>query len=136
MRLLIAAALLLAAAPAAAVTVESATGDWSGLPKLKFIGTNHLNHGAIIEAHEAALAGKCQLPGQQGRDLDLNLSFAVQFGADGTLQRVLLPKLDCPRAEGVLGGAIVEMINGGDYRPTGVNAEGWYQGTLRFSSTL
>jgi hypothetical protein len=33
----------------------------------------------------------------------------------------------------VLGGAVLEMLQGGDYRPTGKNPDGWYQGDLSFS---
>jgi hypothetical protein len=135
MNILLASLLLLGTEPAPSVTVETATGNWDNLPQLQYRGTNHLNHGLITEAHEAAIAGGCKLPGQQGRELNLNLSFAAQFGADGRVSRILLPKMDCPRAEAVLGGALVEMINGGDYRPGGSNPEGWYQGVLRFSSS-
>lgn len=126
--------LLLGAQPAQSVTVETAVGNWDNLPKLEARGPDHLNHGAILEVHQAAIEAKCRLPGQRGGDLHLNLPFAAQFGPDGALNRILLPKLDCPRAEGILGGVLVEMIKGGDYRPSGENLAGWYQGVLSFTS--
>jgi hypothetical protein len=49
------------------------------------------------------------------------------------LARVILPKLDCPEAESVAGGTVLEMIQAGDYAPTGKSVNGWYQGTLGFS---
>ena len=76
------------------------------------------------------------LPGRSGRmkkELNLSLSFAAQFQPDGTLNRVVLPKLNCPEGEGVIGGAILEMMKGGDYRPTGKNLDGWYRGQFSFS---
>ena len=135
MNLLMAFFLMAGAGQAAPVTVETASGSWDNLPQLNQRGSNHLNHGAIVEVHQAAIADGCRLPGQLGRELNLNLSFAAQFDPDGTVTRILLPKLDCPKAEGLLGGVLVEMIRGGDYRPSGANPEGWYQGVLRFTSS-
>ena len=44
----------------------------------------------------------CRLPGQSQGQLNLRLSFAVQYESDGTVKRLILPKLNCPEAEGVL----------------------------------
>jgi len=46
---------------------------------------------------------------------------------------MLIPKLDCPAAEGVAGGALLEMLQAGDYAPANKSSAGWYQGTLGFS---
>lgn len=129
------AALLLAALsmPALAVTVETATGDWSNLPKLSQRGYNHLNEKMQAKLFEIAQSQHCpsfQL--KQGR-LDFNLTFATQYGTDGTLQRIVLPQLNCAEAEGVVGGALLEMIQGGDYAPDGKSPAGWYRGGLVFS---
>ena len=124
--------LALAAASAPPVTVEAAVGDWSQLPQLSNRGYDHLNTKMMVKLHEIASQKQCRLPGYLGNRLDLRISFAAQFDPDGTLRRILIPKLDCPEAEGVLGGALLEMMEGGDYRPTGKNADGWYQGKLTF----
>ena len=122
----------LVAASAPPVTVEAATGDWSKLPQLSQRGYNHLNTKMMVRLHEIASHGQCRLPGYLGKRLDLRLSFAAQFDPDGTLRRVVIPKLDCPEAEGIVGGALLEMMQGGDYRPTGRNPDGWYQGSFTF----
>ncbi len=122
----------LAAASAPSVTVETADGDWSNLPRLTHAGSDHLNTKAMVRLHEIASQGQCKLPGYSGRRLDLRLSFAAQFDPDGTLRRVVLPRLNCPEAEGIIGGAVLEMMKGGDYRPTGKNPDGWYRGNFTF----
>ena len=129
------AALLLAALsmPALAVTVETANGDWNNLPKLSQRGYNHLNEKMQAKLFEIAQSQHCpsfQL--KQGR-LDFNLTFATQYGADGTLQRIVLPQLNCAEAEGIVGGAVLEMMQGGDYAPDGKSPAGWYKGGLVFS---
>jgi len=128
-------AMLLAAAsiPAQAVTVESANGDWSKLPQLSQRGYAHLNEKMQAKLFEIADSRAC--PGFaliQGR-LDFRMSFAAKFAADGSLERLILPKLDCAEAEGVAGGAVLEMLQAGDYAPTGKSRNGWYQGGLMFS---
>ena len=122
----------LTAASAPPVAVEAVTGDWSGLPQLSNRGYNHLNTKMMARLHEIASQRLCQLPGYLGNRLDLRISFAAQFGPDGTLRKILVPKLNCPEAEGILGGALLEMMQGGDYKPTGKNPDGWYQGRLTF----
>jgi hypothetical protein len=130
-----AVALLLSAisVPTSAVTVETANGDWSKLPELGQRGYNHLNEKMQAKLFEIAESGQC--PGfalKQGR-LDFNVTFATQFAPDGTLQRIVFPKLDCARAESVVGGALLEMVQAGDYAPSGKSAAGWYKGGLVFS---
>jgi hypothetical protein len=130
-----AAALLLAAMsmPAAAVTVETAAGDWSNLPKLSQRGYNHLNEKMQAKLFEIAQSNHCpSVALKQGR-LDFNITFATQYAPDGTLQRIVLPKLDCAEAESVMGGTLLEMLQAGDYAPTGKSPAGWYRGGLAFS---
>jgi hypothetical protein len=135
MRTLCALSLLLAAvsAPAAAVTVESANGDWSKLPQLEQRGYEHLSEKMQAKLFEIAEAKSCPAFAlDQGR-LNFRIGFATQYAADGTLSRLILPKLGCAEAEGVAGGAVMEMIQAGDYAPSGKSQNGWYQGTLGFS---
>lgn len=128
-------ALLLAAAstPAAAVTVETANGDWSNLPKLSQRGYEHLDEKMQAKLFEIAQSQKCTSFGlKQGR-LDLSISFATQYAPDGTLDRLVLPPLNCSEAESVIGGALLEMLKAGDFAPTGKSPAGWYRGGLGFS---
>jgi len=130
-------ALLLTAVsvPAAAVTVESATGDWTKLPQLSQRGYEHLSEKMQAKLYEIAESRQCPAFAlNQGR-LDFRIGFATQYAPDGSLSRLLLPRLNCAEAESVAGGAVLEMIQAGDYAPTGKSANGWYQGTLGFTFT-
>jgi hypothetical protein len=129
-------ALLAAAAsvPATAgVMVATATGDWSKLPQLNQRGYNHLNEKMQAKLFEIAESGKCpSFVLNQGR-LNFSVTFATQYSSDGTLQRLILPQLNCAEAESVVGGALLEMLQAGDYAPTGKSGAGWYKGGLEFS---
>ena len=138
MRSLYILSLLLAAGsvPAAAeVTVETASGDWSKLPQLSQRGYEHLSEKMQAKLYEIAGSKQCPSFVLNSDRLDFRTSFAVQYAPDGSLSRVVLPKLNCPEAEGVVGGTLLEMIQGGDYAPTGKSPAGWYQGGLAFSFT-
>jgi hypothetical protein len=125
----------IATAAPATVQVESATGDWKNLPQLTQKGYGHLSEKMQAKLFEIAESKSCpSFVLRQGR-LDFRVGFAVQYDAGGALTHLLLPKLDCPEAEGVAGGALLEMLQGGDYNPTGQSSTGWYQGTLGFSFT-
>lgn len=135
MNRLYALSLLLAAASTrvAAVTVETASGDWSNLPKLSQRGYEHLNEKMQAKLYEIADSRQCpSFALNQGR-LDLSVSFAVQYAADGSLDKLVLPQLGCSQAESVLGGALLEMLKAGDYAASGRSPGGWYQGALGFS---
>src|SRR6478672_5235297 len=68
---------------AAAVSVETANGDWSKLPKLTQRGYNHLNEKMQAKLFEIAQSNKCpSFALKQGR-LDFNLTFATQYVPDG-----------------------------------------------------
>ena len=112
--------------------VEVATGDWSQLPPLQSRNYDHLQSNVMQRLWEIAHTKTCTIPGYSIGDLDFRMSFAAQYNPDGSVARLIVPKLDCPEAEGILAGALVEMIQGGDYRPTGKSEEGWYKGSLTF----
>jgi hypothetical protein len=119
--------------PAAAVTVETAGGDWSKLPQMSQRGYDHLSQKMQAKLYEIAESKQCPaFTLNQGR-LDLRIGFATQYAPDGSLSRLILPKLGCQEAESVAGGAILEMVQAGDYTPTGKSANGWYQATLGFT---
>ena len=127
--------LVTGASASSPVRVETATGDWSKLPALKTLGSGNLQTKVMVRLHQIASQGQCALPGYSADRLQLRISFAVQYDRDGSLQRVVLPKLNCPEAEGLIGGALLDMIRNGDYRPTGESPRGWYQGQFGFSIT-
>jgi hypothetical protein len=49
------------------------------------------------------------------------------------IDRIVMQKLGCQEAEGILGGVLLKMVQGGDYKPDGSNEDGWYRGTLSFT---
>ena len=112
--------------------VEVATGDWSQLPPLQSRNYDHLQSNVMQRLWEIAHAKTCTIPGYSIGNLDFRMSFAAQYNPDGSVARLIVPKLDCPEAEGILAGAVLEMIQGGDYRPTGKSEKGWYKGSLTF----
>jgi hypothetical protein len=126
-----AAALIAASAPP--VSVVAATGDWSNLPEIRDNGTDHLSKNLMLALDDIATKGECKLPGFKGDRFDFNMSFAAQFDEKGAVRKIVIPKLNCPKAEAVIGGTLQEMIQGGDYRPTGQSPGGWYRGDISFS---
>jgi hypothetical protein len=135
MKSLYAFPLLLAAATLAAATpvVETANGDWSRLPQLSQRGYEHLSEKMQAKLYEIAGSHQCPSFALNNDRLDFRMAFATQYAPDGSLARVVLPKLDCAEAESVVGGTLLEMLQAGDYAPTGKSPAGWYQGTLGFS---
>ena len=135
MKAFLALPLLLAVPTAgpAAVVVESAKGDWSKLPQLSQNGYAHLNEKMQAKLFEIAESKQCPSFTLKLGRLDFRMGFAVQYDAAGKLSRVVLPKLDCVEAESVAGGAILEMLQAGDYSAKGETINRWYQGTLGFS---
>lgn len=128
-------ALLLAAisTSAAAVTVETATGDWSKLPQLSQRGYNNLNEKMQAKLYEIAESKECPSFILKQDRLDFSITFAAQYAPDGSLSRLIFPTLGCAQAESVVGGALLEMLKAGDYAPTAKSAAGWYKGGLGFS---
>ena len=122
---------MIAAAPPTP-KVEAVTGEWSDLPALQSRGYDHLHSNVMQRLGELASKRQCVIPGYSLRKLDLRLSFAVQYSPDGSLARLVVPQMNCPEAEGLIAGAILEMMQGGDYRRVGTSPEGWYQGSLTF----
>ncbi|HEY0445820.1 MAG TPA: hypothetical protein VGD19_05135 [Allosphingosinicella sp.] len=135
MKRLLALALLVGAAAAPAATVETATGDWSNLPLLKHRGFEGISSRAVARIHEVVATGECTLPGQTKRKLDLTVPFAVHFQPDGTLDRVIMPKMNCAPVEAIMGRVLLDLVESGEYRPTGENQEGWYRSEISFSSS-
>jgi len=135
MKFVLASALFMAltAASAPQVKVIAATGDWSTLPPIGDNGTDHLSKNLILTLNDIATKRECSLPGYKGTRFDFNMSFAAQFNPDGSLNQIVIPKLNCPKAEAVIGGTLQEMILGGDYKPTGQSPGGWYRGDLSFN---
>ena len=109
MKFVFAAPLFLAlmAASAPPVSVIAATGDWSNLPPLRNNGTDHQTKNLIVALNKIATTRQCALPGYTGTNFNFDVSFAALFNPDGTVQQIVIPKLNCPKAE-----ALLEITNG------------------------
>ena len=134
-----AAALLLVPAPLAAASIKSATveaveGDWSYLPRLYEEQHAELISDAAGKIHRNAISAGCNIEGLNRKQLDMNLPFAAQFQSDGSLKRLVFRRLNCPQVEGVVADLLLKMIEAEELKPTGHNADGWYQGELSFLS--
>ena len=121
MKRFLAISLLLSSLPAPALaaspSVEVANANWSFLPNMRQRSSDHLSNVAIARIHEIAREGECAIPGAQGSLLDFDLSFAAHFAPDGSVDRIVMQKLGCQEAEGILGGVLLKMVQGGDYKP-------------------
>jgi hypothetical protein len=127
-----AAALLLGSVPAMATTVEVATGDWSNIPKLA-PAMESIDSNAVAAIAESIESGECVIEGQRKGRLDMKVPFLVQFGAGGTPERLVIGKLGCDKAEGILGGALLKLVDRGVFRPSGGMRRGWFRSEVSFS---
>ena len=117
----------------AAPTVEVADGNWSWLPQLKQRSNAELSNIAISQIREIAQTQKCGALVTKKEAVEIDMSFAAHFAPDGTATRIVMPRLNCPEVESILGGVLSEMVEKGDYRPDGSNVDGWYRGKLSFT---
>jgi hypothetical protein len=135
LRLTLGALLLAGAAPLAAQTVEVAEGDWAGVPPASVAGKFTIGQERMAKIEKIVEAGDCPAAGNKHM-VDLKAPFMLQYDADGALQRVVVQRMGCPELEKEIGGAVLDLAKIGEYKPTGVNAAGWYRGELAFVSRL
>jgi len=133
MKHLLAMALLLAAAPAAAQTIETASGDWRNVPEMRQQVGASVDANAVAAISEMVDRGECVIPGQRRGSLDMNVPFLVQFNASGGIDRLVIHPLGCARAEGLLAGAVLRMMERGGFQPAGGRREGWFRGQVGFA---
>ena len=133
MKHLLTAALLLAAAPAAAQTIETASGDWSNIPEMRQQVNAPVDANAVAAISEMIDRGECVIAGQRRHNLDVNMPFLVLFNASGSVDRLVIQPLGCARAEGLLAGAVLRLVQRGGFTPTGQRREGWFRGEVGFT---
>jgi hypothetical protein len=133
MKHFLAAALLLAAAPAAAQTIETANGDWSNVPEMRQQVGESVDGDAVAAISEMVDRGECTISGQRRGNLDMNVAFLVLFNASGSVDRLVIRPLGCARAEGLLAGAVLRMVQHGSFQPVGGRREGWFRGHVGFA---
>lgn len=133
MKHLWAAALLFAAAPAAAQTIETASGDWRNIPEMRAQAGAAVDADAVQAISEMVDRGECTIPGQRRGNLDMTVPFLVQFDPQGAIQRLVIHPLGCARAEGLLAGAVLRLVQDGSFAPIGGRREGWFRGQVGFA---
>ena len=133
MKHLFAACLLFAAAPAAAQTVETASGDWSAIPQMQRQSGFNIEPEAVAAISDAMERGQCVIAGQHRRSADVNMPFLVQFNASGGIDRLVIQPLGCPRAEGLLAGAVLRLVQRGGFTRAGQRRQGWFRGEVGFT---
>lgn len=126
-------ATLWGSAALASTPVSVASGDWSNIPLVQQRGLARVSTNTIEQIEQAAV-GECALPGQSKRQVDLTIPFMIKFSTAGAVEQVVVHRVDCPTIEQAVGSAVLTMANGGEYRPTGENREGWYRGDISFRS--
>ena len=77
--------------------------------------------------------GECMIAGQRRRNLDVNVPFLVLFNASGSVDRLVIQPLGCARAEGLLAGAVLRLVQHGGFTPIGSRREGWFRGEVGFA---
>ena len=133
MKHILAAALLLAAAPVAAQTIEVASGDWRNIPQMRAQVGAAVDSNAVAAIAEMVDRRECTIPGQRRGNLDMTVPFLVQYDAHGAIQRLVIHPLGCARAEGVLAGALLRLVEHGQFEPAGGRREGWFRGEVGFA---
>jgi hypothetical protein len=63
----------------------------------------------------------------------MSVPFLVQFNASGSIDRLVIHPLGCARAEGLLAGAVLRMVEHGGFQPVGGRREGWFRGQVGFA---
>jgi hypothetical protein len=130
MKHILAASLLFLGAGAAAQTVEIASGDWRNIPEMRRQDGAAVDSDAVAAIAEMVDRGECTIPGQRRGHLDMTVAFVVLLGADGSIERLVAHPLGCGRAEGVLAGAILRMVEHGQFVPAGGRRAGWFRGEV------
>jgi hypothetical protein len=112
-----------------------ASGDWSNIPEMRSRQGVTVSADTVGAIAEMVDRGECTIAGQRRGRLNMNVPFLVQFKADGSIDRLVIHAVGCSRAEGVLGGAILRLVQSGDYAPVGPHREGWFRGEVGFSNS-
>jgi hypothetical protein len=134
-RSFLALALLASAVPVAAQKVEVAEGDWSSMPMMRFVDLQSITPEAVVSIQRLVTSGECEIAGVSKRQVDMTVPFLVRFSPNGAVEHVVLRKIGCPKAEGILAGAVLGLLKAGTFKPTGENKTGWYRSELSFASS-
>ncbi len=128
---LLVATLLAFAAPANAQRLEVADGDWSDFPALDKSQVVNLGDGAMADIDRLVAAGKCDKIGNKKR-IRMEIPFIAQFAENGTVERVMLQRINCPEVETIAANAALYAAKWGRIKPGTSNTAGWYRGLVSY----
>jgi hypothetical protein len=123
--------LALLTAPLAAHSVETAKGNWTNIPLLARHHTVRLSDDAMATIDAIATSGKCRVIGN-GKRIDLDMDFLVEFARDNSIKRVIVEQIGCPEVEQIAATATSQAADKGWLKPTGENETGWYRGSITY----
>ena len=126
------AAAMLAVTPTQA-QVSVATGNWDNIPLATKRGNKAFSAFAMTKV-DAALTSQCRQRERRNQQFDFTVPFLIEFAPDKSVRRVVIQKMDCPQAEALIGGAVLELAKTGEYQPTGENQTNWYRGEFGLTS--
>lgn len=121
----------LIATPIAAHKVETGSGNWSDIPLLARHHNVRLSAQAMANVDALVKAGKCNAIAQ-GRRINLEMDFLVEFSPDNSIKRVIVEEIGCPEVEQIAATATSQAATKGWLKPTGENESGWYRGAISY----
>lgn len=131
---LIGAMAFLAAPATAQVTVDVGRGDWSRIPHVQPRGQLRMADAQMDAIERIAEQGRCNVAGMRREAVDIADPFLIRYGADGSVERIVLQDLGCPELEVTLGAAVHHLARGNEYRPRGNVVPGWYRSEIAFAN--
>lgn len=133
-KFMLALAMAACSIPAAAQQVAVGEGDWSELPWMIVHDVKTIPVKSIEKIRKLVVNGECQIPGVSKRKVDMTVPFIVRFNAKGDVEKVVVKKVGCAKAENILASVALGLLWSGNFEPTGENRTGWYRSELSFSS--
>ena len=131
---LIVAAALTATGAMAQTNVDVGKGDWSRIPEVQPRGQLRMADAQMDQIERIAAEGRCSVPGLNRTAVDISVPFLIRYGADGSVERIVLQDLSCPELEVTLGAAVLHLARADEYRPRGTTVPGWYRSQIAFAN--
>ena len=132
--LLMVALAFTATSAAAQTTVDVGTGDWSRIPAVQPRGQLRMADAQMDLIEQIAAQGRCRVAGLSREAVDINVPFLIRYGANGSVERIVLQDLQCPELEVALGAAVLHLARADEYRPRGNTIPGWYRSEIAFAN--
>ena len=132
--MLVIAAAISATSAAAQTTVDVGTGDWSRIPEVQPRGQLRMADAQMDAIEQIAEQRRCNVPGLSPQAVDISVPFLIRYGANGSVERIVLQDLRCPELEVALGAAVLHLARADEYRPRGNTIPGWYRSQIAFAN--